>query len=136
MDRTQELSAIAGRERSGLNWLPDNLAAYFNDRYCAIDISVCNTDVECGYGVRITKRLQVLHPYNECRRCGYHSLFNPDDTNSKCNRHSYKKGWAVVFSYSLDSGEQKMSLEDAFSMFLKDNPDRRPGNQPIKALHI
>ena len=122
--KKDDLSIMQGRERSGLLWLPDNVAQYFNENHTTIDISVCNTDVEQGYGVRITKCLRILRPFCRCNNCGYHSLWNPDDTESKCRRHTYTKGWDTVFSYTLEIGEHKMSLEKAFDEFLKRQPDR------------
>ena len=113
-----ELTVRHGRELSGIDWLPDNIARYFAEHHATIDISVCHTDVECGYGDRITKSFRVLLPFCKCQRCGYHSLWNPDDSGSKCLRHTYTQGWDVVFSYTLDTGEKKLSLQNAFDEFL------------------
>ena len=115
-------SIKAGRERSGIQWLPDNIAQYFNEKHCTIEISVCHTDVENGYGCRITQCFRILRPYCRCNRCGYHSLWNPDDSNSKCLRHTYEKGWDTVFLYTLGAGEVKMPLEVAFEEFLSKQP--------------
>lgn len=126
-----ELSAQRGRELSGIEWLPDNISQYFNEYHATIDISICHTDVEQGYGTRITKRFRVLRPFCKCLRCGYHSLWNPDDSGSKCLRHTYSKGWDTVFSYTLDAGEQKVSLQDAFDDFLRHQPDEEAWALPV-----
>lgn len=119
---TLDFSIKNGKELSGISGLPDNIAQYFNDHFCAIEISVCHTDVECGYGSRISKAFKILRPFCKCNRCSFHSLWNPDDSDSKCLRHTYTKGWDVVFSYTLDTGEHKMSLDAAFDEFLKLQP--------------
>ena len=116
---TVDFSIEHGRELSGIPGLPDNIAKYFNDHYCTIEISVCHTDVECGYGSRISKVFKILLPFCKCNRCNYNSLWNPDDSDSKCLRHTYTKGWDVIFAYTLETGEHKMSLDTAFDKFLK-----------------
>lgn len=132
--KRDEISIQHGRERSGLPWLPENVAQYFNEHHCTLEISICHTDVECGYGVRITKCFRVLRPYCKCSRCGYHSLWNPDDSNSKCLRHSYTRGWDTVFSYSLDTGEKKIAFEAAFDVFLSKQPKQE--TMPVIPVHL
>ena len=129
-----DISVLHGRERSGFSWLPGNVANYFNENYCTIEISVCNTDAECGYGYRINKCFRILRPYCKCNNCSYHSLWNPDDSDSKCKRHTYTKGWDCVFSYSLDGAEDKISLDEAFDLFLQ--RQSKLAYEPIKELHI
>ena len=116
-------SILNGRNISEIPSLPDNVAQYFNEYYCTIEVSICHTDVECGYGCRISRCFKVLRPYCKCSRCGYHSLWNPDDTQSKCLRHTYTRGWDTVFAYMIDTGETKPSLEVMFDEFLKKQPD-------------
>lgn len=99
--------------------LPDNVVNYCGQYYSNIEIDLCNTDVECGYGVRISGGVKVMRPYNRCTNCGYHSLWNPDDSESKCLRHTYVKGWDTVFSWSIESD---MELEKAFDCFLAMQP--------------
>ena len=120
---TVDFSIEHGRELSGIPGLPDNIAKYFNDHHCTIEISVCHTDVERGYGSRISKAFKILRPFCKCNRCNYHSLWNPDDGGSPCLRHTYTKGWDVVFSYTLDTGEHKLPLAAAFDEFLKLQPE-------------
>lgn len=118
-----ELSAKMGREESGLLWLPDNIARFFNEHKCTIDISVCSTDVLNGYGKRITKCFKILMPFEECTRCGYNSLWRPEGW-VKCNRHTYRRGWDSVFTYTLDDNEKKEPLEIKFEEFLQEQNKR------------
>lgn len=100
---------------TGIDTIPDNLAEYMMHHYCNLQANIGITDVEQGYGVRIEKRIRLMLPFKKCNRCGYHSLWNPDDSKSKCLRHTYTNGWDTVFSYNPDCG---VSLEEAFSEFI------------------
>lgn len=95
--------------------LPDNMAIYAGTYYSNIQLNICNTDAINGYGHYITKDLQIMRPYKKCTRCGYHSLWNPDDSESQCMRHTLVSGWDTVFSYKFGC---KMSMEHAFQIFL------------------
>lgn len=125
-------SANHYRSITGLQSLPDNLAAYCGQHYCNIQMNICLTDVECGYGERISGNVALMMPYKKCRRCGYHTLWNPDDTESKCNRHNYDRGYDTVFSYDIENRYHNFSLEQAFDMFLKAQPVR--DNLPMKKI--
>lgn len=117
MDST---TALLWKKAFGIQDLPDNMAEFLMVHASTLEISVCHTDVENGYGSRITRLLQVKLPYRKCNRCGYHSLWNPDDTNSHCMRHTYEKGWDTVFAYDPDNNF--ISLPDAFSEWLSKQP--------------
>ena len=108
------------REIAGIN-VPDNIAVFLNRFHSAIEISISNTDVENGYGQRIEKRLVIKMPYKRCVNCGYHSLWNPDDTESKCRRHTYAKGWDTVFCYNPATDG---NLEQSFQNWLEDNENK------------
>lgn len=114
-----------GRQVLGIEQLPDNIAEYMLSFHSNLQYNVSSTDVENGYGLRIEKRLRIMRPYRRCIRCGYHSLWNPDDSKSKCLRHTYEKGWDTVFSWNPESG---VELERAFSIFLEsqDADDSKP----------
>ena len=101
--------------------LPDNMALYTGVHHCNIQLNISSTDVERGYGRRVEKRLYIMLPYEKCSRCGYHSLWNPDDRESRCSRHTITRGWDKVFSYDFDSC---VPLEKAFQQFLDKQPDR------------
>lgn len=132
MKQNIEYSANHYRRLSGIKNLPDNFAAYCSEHYCNVQINVCLTDVECGYGERISGNIKIMLPYKECTRCGYHSLWNPDDTESKCLRHNYKRGYDTVFCYDIEN-RNHISLEQAFDVFLK---EQKEGNSPIKKIVI
>ena len=117
--KTKYTSAQHYRDITGIENLPDNVAEYLNSHYSNIQFDVCKTDVENGYGERITRRVSIMLPYKRCTNCGYHSLWKPDDSESHCRRHTYAKGWDTVFSFDMDKGG---NLEEAFAEFLKRQP--------------
>lgn len=119
LPRGQYNQADHYRSMLGLQ-LPDNMAVYVGEYYSNIQLNVCNTDAENGYGYRITKDLRIMRPYEKCTRCGYHSLWNPDDSESRCRRHTLTRGWDTVFSYEFGS---PITLEDAFQQFLDKQTD-------------
>jgi hypothetical protein len=97
-----------------------------------MQININTVDVENGYGRRIIQNLRIMRPFCKCNRCGYHSLWNPDDSKSKCLRHTYEKGYDTVFTYTIDSGEQKaISLESAFDEYLRLNPNEDNGEAVV-----
>lgn len=125
-----KISAQLCRSFTGIVDIPDNLAEYMMRYHSNLQANVCVTDVENGYGVRVTKSIRLMRPFCKCNRCGYHSLWNPDDSDSKCLRHTYTKGWDTVFSWNPDSG---VSIEDAFSEYLElQSTDE---SKPVIALH-
>ena len=115
------------RKMTGIENLPDNVAEYLNSHYSNIQFDICKTDVENGYGEKITRRVSIMLPYKRCINCGYHSLWNPDDSESHCRRHTYEKGWATVFSFQMNNAQR--SLENAFDEFLKQQPENE--NDPV-----
>lgn len=102
--------------------IPDKMAIWLYEHYSNLQINVCNTDVECGYGIRRSGNVKIALPYERCNRCGYHSLWNPDDSEEGCRarggRHTLQRGWDDVFSWNIEGG---WSLEDAFDSFIKEN---------------
>lgn len=117
------------RKQTGISTLPGNLAEYMMKNHCNLQVNIGLTDVEYGYGLRVEKRILLFRPYRKCDRCGYHSLWSPDDSESKCGRHTYQRGWDVVFSFNPDNGA---SLEEAFDEFLSlQSPDE---SKPVVEL--
>lgn len=117
-----KLTARLGKEAIGLPTMPDELAEYMMRFHSAVEASISTTDVENGYGIRVERRIVLKRPYCRCNRCGYHSLWNPDDSESKCLRHTYEKGWDTVFCYDPDRSH--MELKDAFVDWLTKQPKR------------
>lgn len=137
-DRASEIAFTRSlAQQFGIPGAPLNLLEYMQKWHCNLQINIGTTDVECGYGRRIVQNIRVMKPFEECSRCGYHSLWNTDDTNSKCNRHTYgRRGYDTVFSYTIDAGEKKaLTLEQAFDRYLEMNP-REDDGASIKPLHV
>ena len=107
---------------------PRNIVRYMQKWHCNLQININTVDVENGYGRRIIQNVRIMRPYCKCNRCGYHSLWKPDDSKSKCFRHTYEKGYDTVFTYTIDAGEKKaVSLESAFDEYLRLNPNEENG---------
>lgn len=123
------LTARLGKEAIGIPNIPDNIAEYMMRYHSALEASVSCTDVENGYGLRIERRILLKRPYCRCVNCGYHSLWNPDDSNSRCLRHTYEKGWDTVFCYDPD--KSYLELKSAFSNWLLKQPNA--WNEPVVA---
>ena len=109
----------------GIESLPDNMLDFLMHHHSNLQINICNTDVEHGYGIRITKSLRVYLPYEKCNNCQYHSLYFPDDSETGCRakggRHTLTKGWDPIFMWDPDTDND---LETKFQDFI-DNPDFR-----------
>ena len=127
---------LALGEELGIPNAPKNILNYMRHYHCNLQINIGTTDVECGYGMRIVQNIRILRPFVECSRCGYHSLWNADDSKSKCLRHTYgRKGYDTVFSYTIDAGEKKtLTLEQAFDKYLEMNPKEEYG-ETVKSLY-
>ena len=114
--------------------IPDNIAEYVGTHYANLQANICNTDVEGGYGQRITKSIHLFLYYEKCNNCEYHSLWNPDDSETGCRarggRHTLKRGWEQVFVWSTDSG---LSLESAFQKWLDLQP---PENRALPKKYL
>ena len=122
-------------EELGIPHAPLNILRYMRDHHCNLQININTVDVECGYGRRVVKDLRIMRPYQECTRCGYHSLYRPDDSGSKCLRHTYRKGYDTVFCYMEDTGEKKtQNIEQAFDAYLKQNEREDYGEAVIPLI--
>lgn len=115
---------------STLYGFPDSITEYMKRHHAVINISVESSACLNGYGQRADTMLELKLPYRKCQRCGYHSLWNPNDDNSHCVRHTYTKGFDTVFAYDPD--KCNLSLEQAFCEWLSKQPQIT--SQPVKEL--
>lgn len=130
---SEDSSLLMLREELGLQNVPSNILRYMQYWHCNLQVNIGTTDVENGYGRRIVQNVRIMRPFCKCNRCGYHSLWNPDDSKSKCFRHTYEKGYDTVFSYTINAGEtKKKTLEQAFDSYLAMNPKEKEG----EAVHL
>lgn len=99
--------------------IPDNIRDYLDDHYgVALDISIDSTDALNGYGEIHHEVVKICELTRTCRNCGYDPLWHPDDSKSKCKRHSYgSERYDVVFVWS--PYHCNLSLEDAFDIWLE-----------------
>lgn len=101
--------------------VPDNIAKYATMFHSNVAYNFNVTDGLNGYGILCHRSVVVSRLTRTCNRCGYDSLWNPDDMDSKCGRHTYGNvRYDPVFVWS-ETGNP-LPLEEAFDDFLKDQP--------------
>ena len=111
-----------------INVLPDALKELML-KYHGINYTfdICHTDVEGGYGSRVSWVFAISMYSKCCSNCGYHSLFNADDSYSHCNRHVYgEKKYETVFEYFDDGGESLVNFEEVLNRYIESIPYDNP----------
>ena len=114
--------------------IPDNIARYI-EQHKGVNLAINFNSVSADYGyvhdIHHTVVLSVLT--RTCNRCGYDPLWKPDDSESKCIRHTYGR-WRYddVFVWSADTND--LSLEKCFAIWEKRDQERKynePANHMI-----
>ena len=111
-----------------INALPDTLKDLMM-KFHGINYSfdVCHTDVECGYGSRVSWSFKISLISKCCNNCGYHSLFNVDDSYSHCGRHVYgEKKYETVFEYINSGGKSLVDFESVLNKYIESIPYDKP----------
>ena len=92
---------------------------------CNLQININSADGFNGYAPLIHYSVYLYMLTKTCNRCGYDPLWTPEkDENSTCGRHTYSnKRYDLVFSwYSLPGNKQPYTLENAFNVWLNNQP--------------
>lgn len=102
--------------------LPENICEWLRQNDGVnVSVNFCSASANCGYTHRILKTVVISMLTRTCVRCGYDPLWNPDDTESKCLRHTYNPyRYDDVFAW--EEHKDANSLEDDFSKWLDANP--------------
>ena len=111
--------------------IPKNIQRYIKENdgvNLAININSAAGDYGYAHVIWITYVISKLT--RTCNRCGYDVIWNPDDSESKCQRHTYDAyRYDDVFIYSEKDNDK--SLEEAFEEWESQN--RNP-YKPIKRM--
>ena len=113
--------------------IPDNIAKYIAEHNGVnLNINVSSTDADYGYAHIIWYTVTLSKLTRTCHRCGYDPVWNPDDSNSKCLRHTYNNWrYDAVFTWG-HMGSPSISLEEAFDVWLRSQPASE--HQPTKEM--
>lgn len=107
--------------------LPDNIMGWLKEHYGAnVSINVNSTDGLNGYGQLMHYSVHVSMLTRTCHRCGYDRLWKPDDSESKCQRHTYNS-WRYDDVFVWRDRKSKASLKEEFEKWLTKNRDRKDG---------
>lgn len=102
--------------------IPDNIANYISQHNgSAINITISNASANHGYAHIMWYVVRVSILTRTCHRCGYDVIWNPDDSESKCQRHSYD-AWRYDDVFIWSDQFPHLSLEEAFDDWLSAQP--------------
>ena len=110
--------------------IPDRIANYVRSMCgCNLQVNYNETDALNGYGgiQHVSVYIQMLT--RRCSRCGYDEIWNPDDRQSKCNRHTLQPGrYDDVFVWKP---ECRRPLESCFDEWLSLQPTEYEWPSPM-----
>lgn len=116
--------------------LPQNILDFIR-RFDGVNVSINYNSASANHGYAhclfISVSISMLT--RTCHRCGYDSLHNPDDTESKCGRHTYNS-WRYDVVFSWTQNENNKTLEECFNEWFAVNHDRFKQEKcvPIKIM--
>lgn len=112
--------------------IPDNIAEYI-DRHDGVNLNINfnNASADHGYGHMLWHTISISLLTRTCHRCGYDVIWNPNDSESKCQRHSYNN-WRYDDVFIWSEFRNEMTLEEAFDKWLSEQPKRY--DQPVKKM--
>lgn len=98
--------------------MPQNIERYLKE-HDGVNVAVNfnSASADYGYAHILHKSVVMSKLTRTCNRCGYDPLWKPDDSESKCLRHTYGASrYDPVFSYSYT--KNPLSLEECFDIWL------------------
>lgn len=112
--------------------IPENICSWLR-RQDGANVSVIfnSSSANCGYGHRILKYVAISRLTRTCVRCGYDPLWNPDDSESKCVRHTYNP-WRYDDVFVWEDGTNANPLEADFSRWMDAQPER--SDKPVVTM--
>ena len=98
--------------------IPPKIEKYIEEHDgVALVISINSASADAGYAHLIHTAIELKELTRTCHRCGYDPCWNPDDSESKCARHTYgAERYDTVFSYSPTKNDR--SLAECFDEWL------------------
>jgi len=94
--------------------LPQNILDYCKRHNCNIQFNFNRTDGMNGYGAKWHNSIWIYRYAEWCERksCNYHSLFNPYDKESRCNRHRIERDYTPIFYCEKLDGDLEKCFDD------------------------
>ena len=110
--------------------IPDNISRWANGKN-GVNIAVNYNFVDgCnGYAHMLFRSVVISQITRHCNRCGYDPLWHPDDSKSKCLRHTYST-WRYDPVFSWTDNQNNLSLEECFDYWLSLQPKENEWNKP------
>lgn len=110
--------------------IPQNIVDYLESHNdVALDISFNHVDVLNGYGDFYLEVTSIKRVAQTCYRCGYDTLWNPDDSESQCTRHTLSnERYDDVFVWTPYKCD--LCLKDAFDIWLSKQPSKKEYYKP------
>mgnify|MGYP006988923739 CR=1 FL=1 len=114
--------------------IPDNVDRWANE-HNGVNIAVNYNfvDGESGYAHMLFRSVVISQITRHCNRCGYDPLWNPDDSNSKCLRHTYST-WRYDDVFAWTDNANPLSLEECFDLWLSQQPTEHEWDKPAKEM--
>lgn len=114
--------------------IPDNIATWINEHNGVnLSINFNNASGDAGYAHVMWYTVEISMLTRTCNRCGYDVIWNPDDSESKCIRHTYN-AWRYDTVFAWSAFQNTKSLEDCFDCWLKSQSEK--SWEPIKKMHF
>lgn len=112
--------------------IPDNIAKWIKEHDGVnLSINFNSASADHGYAHMIWHNVVISMIDRHCNRCGYDILFNPDDSESRCLRHTYSP-WKYEDVFVWSEFQNPLSLEESFTIWLENQTDK--AFQPVKRM--
>lgn len=98
--------------------IPENIIKYIKEHNGTnLEIDYNHADADHGYAHNIFHTVALSMLTRTCHNCGYDVIWNPDDKESHCGRHSYNN-WRYDEVFVWSEYQNSITLEEAFNMWL------------------
>ncbi len=104
--------------------IPDNIAKWIT-QHDGVNLSINfnSASADSGYAHMLWHTVTISMLTRTCNRCGYDTLWNPDDSESKCIRHTYNS-WRYDTVFVWSEFQNPLSLEVAFEEWKNKQSDK------------
>ena len=112
--------------------IPDNIEKWI-EKHDGVNLSVNVNPASTDYGYAHIKHLTVTISMltRTCHHCGYDQIWNPDDSESKCRRHTYGI-WRYDPVFEWTSNDGWTTLKTAFDVWLSKQTHDNGWNPIVK----
>ena len=116
--------------------IPDSIARWIEQHDGVnLSININSASSDYGYAHMVYHTVSISILTRTCNRCGYDPLWNPDDTDSKCIRHTYNSPrYDKVFCWNAFRNPN--TLEEAFNHWLELNKERENDWRKAIVIHV